>query len=423
MRNLSDSHTHRHSLVFAIAVLACGVTHLASEARAQGSDGQDPVGQDPDVKGTKDITESDEPLPYGFDRGGEEFGIRSIVMRQGYLDAASRIGQGSTEDDVRPAISDLEVVMKAWRSDPDVFLAAYNIACGYCKIGELDTGFQWLERAFSLGYGVHRGNLETISQDPDLEMARTDARFESLFKKMVERYDGIRKQWPETKKAYVRVPKNMEPGTLAPACIVFHDYGAGKRETADTIFGPIADELGIILIAPQGPRLVAPNRYCWFDTDGEFLERYRLTNKQVWKEYNQLLKQYPIDSKRVFVAGFGQGATMAFPFAVRNPQIFAGMLGISGNYWPEAMAGGWVERSGTKRMPLCMIAGAQETDVRSKLADRAIFLLQSAGARVHRIQHAGSGLEELDTFLIGDGFRWLLEQTSPPKKDGSQKQG
>lgn len=59
---------------------------------------------------------------------------------------------------------------------PDEFGTAYNVACVYAILGERDRALDELARALRMG----RGNLGWIANDPDLDVLRSDPRFDAL---------------------------------------------------------------------------------------------------------------------------------------------------------------------------------------------------------------------------------------------------
>jgi tetratricopeptide (TPR) repeat protein len=54
--------------------------------------------------------------------------------------------------------------------------AAYNVACSLARLGKVDEGLQWLERAIDAGF--RDGKL--LDEDEDIAALRTDARFAGL---------------------------------------------------------------------------------------------------------------------------------------------------------------------------------------------------------------------------------------------------
>jgi adenylate cyclase len=65
---------------------------------------------------------------------------------------------------------------RAMLARPGEFATAYNLACAYCVLGELDRALQLLDSAVRHG----RGNLGWIEHDADLDNLRGDPRFEAI---------------------------------------------------------------------------------------------------------------------------------------------------------------------------------------------------------------------------------------------------
>lgn len=70
----------------------------------------------------------------------------------------------------------LQVDQRLARLCPDNPLVFYNLACSYAMLGKLDEAFAALNKAVKLGYN----DAQWLSQDPDLEKLRQDARFEAI---------------------------------------------------------------------------------------------------------------------------------------------------------------------------------------------------------------------------------------------------
>jgi hypothetical protein len=65
--------------------------------------------------------------------------------------------------------------------DRDKSAAAYDVACAASLAGDVDQGYEWLEKARGFGWN----NAGHARRDPDLENLRKDnARFEAIVNKM-----------------------------------------------------------------------------------------------------------------------------------------------------------------------------------------------------------------------------------------------
>ncbi len=73
----------------------------------------------------------------------------------------------------------LEHYQKAVELDPSNRIAAYNLACGYSKLGRVDDGLAALETSLQAGFD----EWEWMMVDADLAKVREDPRFKALFDK------------------------------------------------------------------------------------------------------------------------------------------------------------------------------------------------------------------------------------------------
>ncbi len=74
----------------------------------------------------------------------------------------------------------LEWARRAHAIDPEDSGVLYNVACIYALAGMVDEGIKCLEKAIQNGFG-HR---EWIENDSDLDLLRSDPRFEALKKRL-----------------------------------------------------------------------------------------------------------------------------------------------------------------------------------------------------------------------------------------------
>jgi adenylate cyclase len=65
---------------------------------------------------------------------------------------------------------------RAMRCRAGEFSTAYNLACAYSTLGEVDRAIELLDGAVHSG----RGNLGWIEHDPDLDNVRGDPRFAAI---------------------------------------------------------------------------------------------------------------------------------------------------------------------------------------------------------------------------------------------------
>lgn len=89
-------------------------------------------------------------------------------------------------------------------------VSAYNIACGYARMGERDAAFEWLDRARDHGFDLD----EYLESDSDLASLHGDPRFEHLRHHAGLHQVPVRvltQRWPSTPVIHVTVPALPAP--------------------------------------------------------------------------------------------------------------------------------------------------------------------------------------------------------------------
>ena len=124
------------------------------------------------------------------------------------------------------------------------------------------------------------------------------------------------------------VPKTLKPG--APLLFVLHPSGgdaAGMRQYSNYEFDELADKYGFLVVYPDG-----------FDNTWNDCRRGSpFASKQLKIDDVGFVKSlldleattHAIDRKRVFAAGWSNGAQLAYRLALETPEDFAGVAAIS----------------------------------------------------------------------------------------------
>lgn len=236
--------------------------------------------------------------------------------------------------------------------DPDT---AYNLACAYSLKGEVDQGFEWLEKAVDWGWGEGVGQLvggtkqiphaEMTRSDPDLAILRKDPRFEPLMERMAKaaekREARMKKGEAYAATAAIHIPEKVKGMAEMPVLIVLHDAGSTKDAVVAGRWKEIADELGFALLAPSGKVLVGdePEKgMTWFEDLAGYKAKYSTFEKPVTDAFTAFKKEHPIDKSRVVIAGEGLGALVALNVAIGNPGLIKGAVALNGGLNADMMA-------------------------------------------------------------------------------------
>ena len=205
--------------------------------------------------------------------------------------------------------------------------AAYNAACAFSLLGDQHSALEWLRRAGDRGFA----GLRSIEEDPDLEFARRSPEFEkataTIRQNRAQMFAAFRDQ-AEQAEILTIVPKG-EPKPPLPLIVVLHGYGGSPAANASR-YRKVAAELGAVIAAPSalrpGPR---GQGFSWtFRDEAEWW---------VLRAIERVSEKYPIDSERIVLAGFSQGANIALSVGFKYPDHFTGLLPVASHYEPHLM--------------------------------------------------------------------------------------
>ena len=215
-------------------------------------------------------------------------------------------------------------------------ISPYNVACGYARKAEKDSVFEWLDKAANLGFGNlydagGTSNLSFCQSDTDLTSLHDDPRWA----KFVEQMTTLRKPWEEfiaTPALYV--PKALEGAQELALLVVLHDLGKSKNSVIEGRWKHIADELGCALLAPSGKIPMKPldlgAGMSWFNSPLSYPKTFRNDERPVFDALLNFQKTHKLIAERVFIAGDGIGATVAFNIATAKSSAFRGVVMVDG---------------------------------------------------------------------------------------------
>jgi phospholipase/carboxylesterase len=125
-----------------------------------------------------------------------------------------------------------------------------------------------------------------------------------------------------------------------PLLVMLHGYGSSEED----LFS-FASELPeeFIIISLKAPFPLQPYGNAWysinFDAEkGKWndVEEAKNSIKLIEAFINETLDNYPIDSSRVNLLGFSQGAILSYALSLSNPKLIKNIVGLSG-YLDEKM--------------------------------------------------------------------------------------
>ncbi len=129
------------------------------------------------------------------------------------------------------------------------------------------------------------------------------------------------------------VPAGYTPDRPAPLVLMLHGAGGVARHGLDPLL-PLADEAGLILLAPDSRRQTWDVILGGYGPDIAFIDR----------ALARTFERYAVDPARVAAEGFSDGASYALSIGVTNGDLFTHVLAFS----PGFMAPG--EQQGAPRL-------------------------------------------------------------------------
>ena len=129
----------------------------------------------------------------------------------------------------------------------------------------------------------------------------------------------------------VRKPVGNSPHP--PLVILLHGYGSNEADLY-----ALAEKLPVefLVISARAPHTLSLGQYAWYALDyssGEAVhneteaEESRLLLRRF---IDQVCKEFPVDTKRIFIIGFSQGAIMGYSVALTFPSLVCGVGALSG---------------------------------------------------------------------------------------------
>lgn len=269
----------------------------------------------------------------------------------------------------------LKLALEA-RDVADIGLTNYNVACMYSLKGKTDEAFKYLERSLEQG-GTGVNMVEQIENDSDLDSLRKDKRYAPLLKqaKNMKRGERVDFKWR------IVTPKNFDKDKKAPLLVALHHLG-GSMDAAVERWKDAADEVGAILLCPQGTIRTDDGVYQWGMSTDEI-------EKNVMRAMDAAMDDYNIDQDKVVLAGFSQGGWITWHLGLTHPDTFRGLIPVGGPY-RQAASSISTQKELKKLRVYVMVGGDEREEILQSNRDAA-GELEKIGAKVNLKVYRGIG--------------------------------
>lgn len=140
------------------------------------------------------------------------------------------------------------------------------------------------------------------------------------------------------KALFYSLRKNSEKVKKSPLLALLHGHGSNEND----LFSLSANvPSNWIVVSVRGPYKLAENSFRWYDVkmdNGKIrinVEEEEKSRKKLVDLISVLTNKYNVDSRKIVIAGFSQGANMAQSIGLGSPNIAAGFGVFSGRFVEE----------------------------------------------------------------------------------------
>jgi len=199
-------------------------------------------------------------------------------------------------------------------------------------------------------------------------------------------------------------PLHYEPKYAYPLLVWLHARGSeGERQLPSIMWG--ISTRNYVAVAPRGllcGNAEAATCYDWPQGEDEIEE----AELRVFQSIAAATRQWNVARRRIFLAGFGSGGTMAFRVALDHPSHFAGVLSICGRF-PRGH-NPLSQLIEARRLPVLLAVGRDSQDYSPAEACDDLRLFHTAGMSIALRQYPCG--QQLTPQMLRDVDRWIIEQ-------------
>lgn len=204
-------------------------------------------------------------------------------------------------------------------------------------------------------------------------------------------------------------PIGYEPRYPYPLIVFLH--GNGGNEEQILRLAPRVSRRNFVSIGLRGPVCLGPNKkgalgFSWGDASHlPAIEDYLLQAIQ------QTRLHYHIHSERIFLAGFAEGATLAYRMGLLFPERLGGVIALNGHMPREERP--LLRLPDVRSLQVFIGHGIANSVVPLSMANADHRLLYAAGVDIE--MHTYATNHRLHKDMLRDMNRWIIERLSEPE--------
>jgi phospholipase/carboxylesterase len=200
------------------------------------------------------------------------------------------------------------------------------------------------------------------------------------------------------------LPTGYEPRYPYPLLVFFHGHGGNEEQILR--LAPHLSRRNYVCIALRGPQCLAGRPdgrgvYAWGADDNSDT----LTEDYVLRAVEQTRRSYHVHSERIYLAGYCEGATLAYRLGLLFPERFAGVISLNGAMPRHGCP--LLRLPETRQLRVFIGHGIANAVVPLSLARRDFRVLYAAGLDAR--MHTYPSNHRLHFDMLRDINRWVMQ--------------
>jgi phospholipase/carboxylesterase len=206
-------------------------------------------------------------------------------------------------------------------------------------------------------------------------------------------------------------PMHYTPGYAYPLIVWLHGHGSDERQLQRVM--PLVSMQNYVAVAARGLQLPGEEEtgrpcYGWLQSE----EHIQQAEQRVFDVIGLAGRKFHVSPKRVFLAGFDAGGTMAMRIALGHPERFAGVLSLCGAF--PAGRTPFCNLVAARRLAVFLATGRGSLQYPAAQVCDDLRLLHTAGLSITLRQYPCG--HELMPQMLADVDRWIIEQITAPRE-------
>lgn len=204
-------------------------------------------------------------------------------------------------------------------------------------------------------------------------------------------------------------PLHYASGYAYPLIVWLHGSGSDERQLQRIM--PLVSMQNFVAVSPRGLCLTESGEsdrpcYGWQQTD----DHIQQAEQRVFDSIELAQHKFNVASRRIFLAGFDAGGTMALRLAMSHPSRFAGVLSLCGAFPTGRTPFG--NLIAARRLGIFLATGRGSEQYPAEQVCEDLRLIHTAGLSITLRQYPCG--HELQPQMLADINRWIMELITPP---------